>query len=172
MLVPVGRAPHRELDGDPGADVRLALCEAAVAGDPRFRVSSAEIDRSGRSYTVETLRALGGGGDDIVLILGADQASALPSWHEPEEVLRLARVAVASREGLERESVVRRLHSLKGAEDIQFFDMPRIDISSTLVRARAASGRPIRYLVPDKVASAIESRGLYGASAPTGAVAG
>jgi nicotinate-nucleotide adenylyltransferase len=166
IFLPVGEAPHREMDGDPGAEVRVRLCEQAVEGDPRFEVSRIEVDRSGPSYSIETLRLLRerSPGDDLTLILGADQASRLPSWREPEAVLSLARVGVAAREGVEREAVMRRIYGLAGSERIAFFDMPRIDLSSSLVRRRAASGRPIRYLLPDKVADHVERQGLYGAS--------
>jgi nicotinate-nucleotide adenylyltransferase len=174
VFMPVGEAPHRKLDSDPGGEVRARLCERAVEGDPRFAVSPAEIGRSGPSYTADTLRLLSeaSAGDDLVLILGTDQASTLASWHEPETVLSLARVAVASREGIEQEAVTRRLHGLAGHENVEFFDMTRVDVSSSLVRARVAEGRPIRYLVPSGVAEEIESRGLYGAAAPARAGGG
>jgi nicotinate-nucleotide adenylyltransferase len=104
---------------------------------------------------------------DLFLILGADQAAALPRWHAPEQVLELATVAVAERDGHRREEVRRSVASLAGADDrLTFFDMPRIDISSSLVRSRAAEGLPIRYLVLDEVASLIAAQNLYGASAP------
>ncbi len=174
MFMPVGQAPHRQLDQDPGAEVRARLCERAVEDDPRFAVSRAEIERGGPSYTADTLRLLSAAraGDELVLVLGADQASTLASWHEPETVLSLARVAVASRQGIEQEAVTRRLLGLAGQENVEFFEMPRVDVSSSLVRARVAEGRPIRYLVPGGVADEIESGGLYGAAAPARAGGG
>jgi nicotinate-nucleotide adenylyltransferase len=99
-------------------------------------------------------------------VLGGDQASSLPKWHEPEDVLRLATVAVVPRTGFHREAIAVKVASLKGAAGVRFFDMPRIDVSSTLVRHRVAEGKPIRYLVPDKVAAYIEEHGLYTASTP------
>jgi len=169
--MPVGKAPHREIDQDPGAEVRAALCECAVADDPRFSVSRAEVDRPGPSYSVDTLRLLRRQApqDELTVLLGADQASSLPSWREPEAVLALARVAVAAREGVERETVLHRLESLSGGERIAFFDMPRVDISSSMIRERAGSGRPIRYLVSHNVADQVEAGGLYGASAAVSA---
>ncbi|MDQ3644878.1 MAG: nicotinate-nicotinamide nucleotide adenylyltransferase [Actinomycetota bacterium] len=168
LFMPVGQAPHRVIDQDPGGGARARLCERAVEGDPRFAVSLAEIERAGPSYTADTLRLLSEGraGDELVLILGADQAAALPSWREPETVLALARVAAASREGVEWDAVARRLHGLAGHENVEYFHMPRVDVSSSLVRARVAEGLPVRYLVPGGVAAEIESRGLYGAPAP------
>ena len=171
VLVPMGQAPHREIAQDPGAEVRARLCDYVVAPDDRLDLARAEVDRPGPSYTVDTLRILRERSpeDELTLILGADQAARLPSWREPEAVLSLATVAVAARGGLEQEAVQRQLDGLAGSERIAFFDMPRVDISSTLVRERAAAGRPIRYLVPDKVADYVHAKGLYGATVPVSA---
>ena len=167
----MGQAPHREIDRDPGAEVRLRLCERAVAGDDRLAASRIEVDRPGRSYTVETLTLLRESSpeDELTLILGADQAQDLPTWRDPEGVLALATVAVAARAGLDEEAVLRRLDGVAGSERVAFFEMPRVDISSTLVRERVASGRPIRYLVPEPVAREVEEIGLYGATVPVSA---
>jgi nicotinate-nucleotide adenylyltransferase len=158
----VGTPPHRELDRDPGAETRLRLCELATGGDDRFSLSRAEVDRDGPSYMADTLAEIASPEDELTLILGADQAAALPEWHEPEAVLERATVAVAAREGMEREAVLRRIEPLPGHERTRFFEMPRLDISSTDVRERAANGRPIRYLVPDTVAEEITAGSLYG----------
>ncbi len=168
LLMPAGEAPHREIEQDPGAELRLEMCELAVSGDERLGASRLELERPGPSYTADTLRALRGGSpqDELFVILGGDQAADLPSWREPEEVFRLATVAAVEREGARREEIGEELAGLPGAERLVFFDMPRVDISSTLVRERAAAGRPIRYLVPDAVADLIASRSLYGAPAP------
>ena len=169
VFVPMGQAPHREIEDDPGADVRLRMCEAA-GEDERFEVSRVEIDREGPSYTVDTLRELveRSPDDELVLILGGDQAGSLAAWHEPEEVLRLATVATVERTGWSRQRVAVRIASIEGAQDVVYFDMPRMDVSSSLVRHRVARGEPIRYLVPEQVASYIEANGLYAASAPAG----
>jgi nicotinate-nucleotide adenylyltransferase len=169
VFVPVGLPPHREIGQDPGAEVRLELCERATSDDERFRLSRTEVDREGPSYTVDTLREMSSSEDELFLILGGDQAAALASWHEPEEVLRLARVAAVPRTGWSRERIDVKIASLRGAERVLHFDMPRIDVSSTLVRRRAAQGMPIRYLVPGRVADYIEAKSLYRASAPVGA---
>jgi nicotinate-nucleotide adenylyltransferase len=164
LLVPMARAPHREIEPEPGAQVRLRMVELAVQGDVRLDACPLEVDRGGRSFTVDTLRALRdrGPADERFLILGGDAAAGLPSWHEPEEVLRLATVAVAEREGWERERVLAAVEGLPGAaERIVFFEMPRFDVSSSLVRRRAADGLPVRYFVPDLVAEEIAERGLY-----------
>jgi nicotinate-nucleotide adenylyltransferase len=81
--------------------------------------------------------------------------------HLPEAILALAQLAVAEREGVRREDIARRLQPLHHGDRVVFFDMPRIDISSSAIRRRVAEGRPIRYLVPDAVAVAIAQHDLY-----------
>ena len=170
-FVPMGQAPHRVIDDDPGGEARLEMCELATRDDERFSVSRIELDRRGPSYTSDTLRELGehAPGDELVLLLDGDQAAALPAWHEPEQVLARAEVAVAERTGFEREAVAAKVGGLAGADDIRFFDMPRVDVSSSLVRRRAAGGVSVRYFVPEPVEAYISRNGLYAASAAVGA---
>jgi nicotinate-nucleotide adenylyltransferase len=163
LFVPVGQAPHRELDNDPGAETRLEMVELAIEDDDRFAGSRVEIDRDAPSYTSDTLLELDTArpDDERVLILGGDQAAALPEWHEPEQVLELAEVAVVERTNWSRNAVGIRVGRLRGAERIRYLDMPVIQVSSSSVRRRVAAGLPIRYLVPDRVASFIEAKDLY-----------
>ena len=165
LFLPVHAPPHKEAVGDPGVEVRVALCEAAVAGDARFAVSRAEADVPGRSYTVDTLNRLHDArpDDQLTFIVGGDMAASLPQWREPQAILELCTIGAAARDGVGREEVLERLdRELPGASSrIEFFDMPRIDISSTLIRRRVAAGEPVRYLVPDGVAATIEREGLY-----------
>ena len=161
LLVPVAVAPHKAIEADPGVEHRVAMCEAAAADDDRLGVSRADADRDGPSYTVDLLRALSGD-DELTFIAGGDMAHSLPAWRDPEGVLALARIAVAEREGVRRADISERLGGLAGAaERLCFFDMPRLDISSSLIRRRAAAGQPVRYLVPDSVAAYIERERLY-----------
>jgi nicotinate-nucleotide adenylyltransferase len=163
VFMPVAVPPHKEAREDPGAAARLELCRLAVAHDERFQVSTLEIERGGASFTVDTLRELHDvePEHDLTFIVGGDMAQSLPAWREPEAILRLARLAVAEREGVRREDIARRLEPLHDGNRVVFFDMPRIDVSSSDIRRRVAEGRPIRYLVPDAVAEAIAERNLY-----------
>lgn len=168
VFMPYGEPSHRQLEDDPGAEERLTMCEYAVGADARFAVSRMELDRDGPIYTVDTLRELASrsADDSLFMLLGGDQAASLPSWRAPEEVLSLAVVAVAERDEWRRSSIVDRLGSLYSEERVQFFDMPRVEISSSSVRARARARQPIRYLVPDKVANFVGAQSLYGSSTP------
>jgi nicotinate-nucleotide adenylyltransferase len=163
LLMPMGQPPHREIPADPGAEVRAELCEAAVAGDERFTVSRLEVDRDGASYSVETLQTLTDErpDDELFWILGGDQVAALRKWREPMRVLELCTIAAAERAGWRRSGIFLELRELRDSDRVVFFEMPSIGISSTIVRRRASRGEPIRYLVPDGVADAVESRGLY-----------
>lgn len=165
LLVPAHEPPHKEVHDDPGAAVRAELCDLAVSGDDRLAVSRIELERGGRSFTVDTLRALRElhPGDELWFIAGGDMAMSLPTWHEPGEILHLSRLAVAERSGAVRQDILGRLRAeLPGAEArIDFFAMPRVDVSSSEIRRRAAEGRSVRYLVPEAVARHIAERGLY-----------
>ena len=164
LLTPNAVPPHKQARMDPGPAERLELCRLAVAGDERLRVCDLEIARGGPSYTVDTLRVLHERDpeDHLTFILGGDIALGLPSWHEPEAVLELATLAVAERSGAIRGDVTARLREAFGdLPRLEFFDMPRIDLSSSDIRRRIASDSSIRYLVPDPVADRIEQKRLY-----------
>ena len=164
VLIPVGQAPHRELETDPGPEARLEMVELAIADDERFTASRLEIERDGPSYTADTLRELRAAepDDELFLILGGDQAATLPKWREPEAVLEMAEVAVVERTNWSRNAVGISVGRLKGAERIRYLEMPIMQVSSTSIRRRVAGGLPIRYLVPDRVADHIGAQGLYG----------
>jgi nicotinate-nucleotide adenylyltransferase len=168
VFVPVGVAPHRTIEQDPGAEVRFEMVEMAVGADDRFRVSRVELERAGPSYTADTLRELKQREpeSELFLIMGGDQAAALPEWREPEEILAMATVAVFERAQDGRGMIEATLGNLRGGERVKFLEVPRMDISSSLVRRRAGAREPIRYLVPDTVADFIGARSLYGASVP------
>jgi nicotinate-nucleotide adenylyltransferase len=161
--MPFGEAPHREVAQDAGRRTRLELCRLAAADDEWLEASGLEVDREGPSYTVTTLRLLREQrpDDELWIVLGADQALTLPRWHEPEEVLSLASVAVAERDGVGSDEVRSAIGALEGSERVRFFSMPRVDVSSSMVRARVAAGQPINHLVPARVAKRIEEAGLY-----------
>ena len=156
-LVPARVPPHKPVPDDPGPDVRRELCELAAATEPGLEVRDDELRRPAPSYTVDTLRALHETGDELTFIVGGDQALGLPDWREPDAIRSLARIAVAERSDTSRDAIRDRL----GDWDVTFFAMPRLDVSSSVIRSRVAEGRPIRHLVPAAVADRIAELGLY-----------
>jgi nicotinate-nucleotide adenylyltransferase len=170
VFVPAAQPPHKQgLDISPASD-RVAMVELAVAGHPCFRVSRVELEREGPSYTVDTLEALhadgryaGGDRADPVLVLSVEALRGLPGWHRPERILELCRVAVVPRRGYEPVAPGWLERTFPGREGrFLLLDGPDLGHSASDIRARAASGRSIRYLVPDTVADWILRRSLYG----------
>ncbi len=157
LFVLAKRSPLKERGPVASEGDRLRMLELAVADEPRFAVSRLELDRDGPSYTVDTLERLSGT-DELFLILGSDAIADLPRWKDPDRIARLATLVVAERPGAP---------DRVGDAPIVRFDAPRLDISSRELRARAARGRSLRYLVPEPVLQHIEARGLYRAEGPT-----
>ena len=163
MLIPARIPPHKPVEHEPGPSHRLELCRLAVCNDDRFEVSDIELGRDGPSYTVDTLQELTSkaSNTELFLIVGGDIAVGLPRWREPERVLELATLAIAKRRGTSRAAVETAIDALGGGPRARFFQMPRIGVSSTMIRRRVRAGQPIRYLVPDRVAEYIERHRLY-----------
>lgn len=147
LVVPASRPPHREQSPTPAGD-RLRMAELTFAGEPRTEVSRIELDRDGPSYTVDTLRHLAGA-DELVLIVGADQD--MQQWHEWDEILRLAEVAVAPRGR----------HLGWDGTGVTELEMEPVDLSSSWVREALATGGGTDAVVP-AVLELIRSHGLYG----------
>ena len=168
LFVPAGQPPHKpDREITPGAD-RLAMVELAIAGNGRFTVDRRELERAGPSYTVDTMvslqaaRTAAGDVPDPTLILSAEAFLGLPTWREPRRVLELARVAVAPRDGYPAagpEFMQEHFPDLAGR--VVFLDGPRMRLSASELRQRAAGGRSLRYLVPDAVAAYIDDHALY-----------
>ena len=157
LFVVAARPPHKRGDVFASAEDRLALVQAAIAGEKGMEVSRIEMDRIGPSYTVDTLREIHQQHPEaaLFLILGYDSLLDLPSWHKPKEILVLARVLAARRPGINAP-----LHPMVQGR----FDMLPIEenaMSSTEIRVRVARGEPVHELVPRAVERIIREKGLY-----------
>jgi nicotinate-nucleotide adenylyltransferase len=171
--MPARIPPHKPTEEDPGPGHRLRMCRLAMMGVDGVSVCALELERDGPSYTVDTLRALHATHTEaeLTFIVGADTARTLPAWREPAELLELADLAVAAREGSGQRGVLDAVVPLLAparpragndtASAIRFLDMPAIEISSSLVRERAARGEPIEDQVGPAVAGYIAEHRLY-----------
>jgi nicotinate-nucleotide adenylyltransferase len=171
LLVPTSVPPHKPVIWDPGAEHRAQMCRLACAREPQIEVCTLELERPGPSYMVDTLRAIHAvhPDADLTLILGADMAATLGSWHQPREIVALARVAVAGREGVARARVTDALAALGAAGRLDFMELEPHDISSSQVRRALTSGQPIDSLVGPDVAAYIAEHELYGRQPAAGA---
>jgi nicotinate-nucleotide adenylyltransferase len=136
------------------------MVHEAAGSDPRFEVSSLEIDRPGPSYTVDTVRALRAEHPEaeLYLILGVDQFQELDTWHEPDDLVRLVRLAVMDRDG---ESARSAAPHVPGGGDALFVPVHRVDVSGTSIREAVAAGEDVSDRVTPGVAAIIEREGLY-----------
>src|SRR5581483_11857182 len=165
LFVPSQQNPLKQDGASSSVEHRLAMTALAVADDPRFELSRADIDRPGPSYTVDLLQGLKqalGPGQELAFIAGMDVLYELHRWRDPLRLLDLARLLVIQRPGQETllpEEVDRRIPG--ASRRITVILTPGVAISATELRERVAAGRPIRYLVPDAVADYIREHRLY-----------
>lgn len=179
LFLPASSPPHKNAADALPFVHRLAMAEAAVAGNPAFAVSDLEARREGKSYSVHTLEILRRElpDDAFFFIIGMDSFRDLSTWREYRRLFELTSLAVASRPGIAAENPLqflpaalqgefeydkdqRKLRHRSGTEVI-FLEETFLDISSTRIRRLVSEGRSIRYLVPDAVEAYIRHHGLY-----------
>lgn len=154
-FLPVAEPPLKDEPALAPARHRLRMVQLAAEGHPVFRACDLEIRRGGKSYTVETLRALTaryGARHQYWFLVGSDACRHLRAWREWRTLLRLCRLVIAVRPGFRLTQVP------AGAQTL---DIPLLDISSTDIRRRVALGRSIRFLVPERVRAYITRHRLY-----------
>ena len=155
--IPAGQ-PWQKTRTMTAAEHRVAMVQAAIAHEPRFTLDRSEVERSGASFTLDTVRALAAAqpGTQWFLLIGQDQYAGLHTWRDWQTLLGLVVLAVANRPGDTR----------RPDSDVQRFPhrmvpLPMLDISSTDIRRRVGAGADISPLVPPAVARYIETHGLY-----------
>ena len=164
-IIPTATPPHKEAAaGDTPGD-RFRMCELAFSGLPRTLVSDMEIARGGRSYTVETLRALAGEDRRLFLLLGTDMMLSLSEWREPEEIFKLSYPVYMRRENdpiLEARIVAKNKEYLeKYGKIVRRLTGASVEISSTDIRTLVRAGASLEGLVPPAVEAYIREKGLY-----------
>ena len=165
IFIPAGQPRLREDEYLTPADDRLRMVALATEGNPHFRVCDLEVQRSGPTYTVDTLDELGrrlGDYSELYFIVGADILGQFHRWKDPERVLDSCHLVVVSRPGHQELDWPEWFQSAASAKDkITRIEIPMVDISGTEIRRRAGLGESVRSLVPDPVAEYIQDRKLY-----------
>ena len=159
VVVVVGEAPHKRVETE--AETRFRLAEAAFARLPNVEVSRHELERAGPSYTADTARWAAKRFGDPIFLVGADEFADFLSWREPDTILELARVAVATRPGNDPERLAAVRARLARPERVLELPFEPLAVSSSDIRARVARDAPIDDLVPEPVARLIAELGLY-----------
>ncbi|HUU42996.1 MAG TPA: nicotinate-nucleotide adenylyltransferase [Planctomycetota bacterium] len=168
LFMPARVPPHKRGRRMTDATHRLAMIRLALADEPKLEVSTLELDRTGTSYSVDTVGAVleaDGPDTQLFFIVGADQALELHTWKRAETLVRLCTVVAVARPGVPLD----RLEDLRGKlpDDVvtriraDALDLPPVDVSSTQVRTRVAEGKSIAGLVPPAVAEYIREQRLY-----------
>ena len=162
-FIPCAVPPHKPAHNLASNEDRLAMLRLALAGEPRFDALPIEFDRPGKSYTVDTVRALQAlhPGDGFVFIIGADTLPELHTWHQPLELLSLVRIVTLARPGFVPDAAALQLPPPWPARllaDLRTGDP--LDVSSRDVRAKIAAGQTLS-LVPEPVQRYIQEHNLY-----------
>jgi len=165
LFVPAG-LPWLRMDSPiSAAEHRIQMVRLAIGNKPYFKLSTAEVERAGPSYTVETIAELKGrlgAGDELFFILGWDSLAELPEWREPERLIKLCRLAAVPRVGYPLPDLKALEAAIPGlANRVKLLDTPLIDISASEIRQRVAQGLSIAHLVPEAVDRYIREQGLY-----------
>jgi nicotinate-nucleotide adenylyltransferase len=163
-FVPAGQPPHKLAHEITGPEHRFEMTRLAIADNEHFCVSCVDLDREGPCYTVDTVGLLQdawGRDAEIHFLIGADSLADLPTWREPERLLRMCRLVAVTRPGheVDLQALEQQLPGVSSL--VEMLDTPTLDISSTEIRRRAHEGLSTRYLVPDAVARYIVEHGLY-----------
>jgi len=164
LFVPAGTPPHKRDKAVTPVHHRLAMVELAIASNPHFALSRLDVDRPGPSYTVDTitlLRAELGPEVEIFFIMGMDSLAEITTWHEPQRLARLCRLAVVDRPWYQVDMVALEA-AIPGIVDrVILVHIPSLAIASSDLQQRVREGRPIKYQVPAAVEEYIYAHGLY-----------
>jgi nicotinate-nucleotide adenylyltransferase len=141
------------------------MVKMAIQGNPYFTCSRVEIDRPGRTYTVDTLHQLQRmyPGDELFFIMGADSLLSMESWYQFEDIFQMAAILVAVRDDTDERALSDAAERMKTRylADIRMVMTGRMDISSTMIREKIKTGKSVRYLLPEDCVEYICLKNLY-----------
>ncbi|MCD7778287.1 MAG: nicotinate-nucleotide adenylyltransferase [Clostridiales bacterium] len=167
IFVPTGEPPHKDNGNLGSGEDRFYMTVLACKDNPCFEVSRIELDREGTTYSVDTVKALKElypVDTKFYFILGADSLMELENWREPKTLMSLCSFAAVGRPGFKGKKVESQIKKLreKYKADIVYVEGIRLEISSTDIRTKIASGKSVRYIIPESISEYIENKGLYG----------
>jgi len=165
IFIPSGIPWLRENNDVSGADHRMSMVELSIESNPNFEISSLEVDRDGVTYTADTLeilRSQAGPRTELSFIMGMDVLENFHLWRTPEKVLDLCNLIIVNRPGNQSVDVNTVIQKYpKAGPTLRIIHVPRMEISSSVIRDRVRDGDSIRYLVIDKVEKYILDHNLY-----------
>lgn len=164
LFMPTGRPVRKTHRHVSSSEDRYLMTVVATATNPDFEVSRIEIDRPGDTYTVDTMRelhAVYGPHAEIFFITGADAVREILTWKDSDKFAELCTFIAATRPGFDAREAHETLLKGIGGPRVELMEVPALAISSSDIRSRVASKRPIRYLLPESVAAYIAKNGLY-----------
>ena len=165
FVIPTAMSPGKIKDEGDDAHHRMKMCALAFEGEPGVIISDMEIEKSGISYTVDTLRSLAREDRRLFMLVGTDMALKLDTWREPEEIFKLCYPTYVRRESdklIEHQIIEKNTKYLNDYGKIcRRIMTDEIELSSTEIRRMVKAGEDISHLVPEKVAKYIKENGLY-----------
>ncbi len=164
VFAPTRKPPHKLGNQITPIEHRLEMVRLAIAQNPRFVLSRVDVDREGPTYTVDTIRLLRQQWDkniEIYFIMGLDSLASILTWHAPDQLIKLCRLAVLNRPGfsVDLDALERKLPGL--SERVILISSPALDIAASDLQQRVRAGQPIEHLVPAPVAAYIAEHKLY-----------
>ncbi len=169
LFIPVGVPPHKATGESLPAEERYRMTAIAVEGNPRFEASRFELERPGKSFTIDTMRELRDtfpAGTQLFFIVGSDSILDIKTWKQPAQLLEEFPMVVATRPGYDLHHIDEVLpDGVKWVDEsgshVMVVEIPGLDISSTEIRRRVSQGRPTRYMLPEAVRLYIDEKGFY-----------
>ncbi|WP_335869290.1 nicotinate-nucleotide adenylyltransferase [Bacillus sp. 2205SS5-2] len=152
-FMPNGQPPHKEQLGESSNNQRVQMTQFAIESNPKFQIELLELERSGPSYTVDTMQLLTekNPDTDFYFIIGGDMVESLSTWYKIDELAKLVTFVGVNRPG----------YSLTTDLDILFVEVPIMEISSSMIRTKRNERKSVKYLVTDPVLNYLEEESLY-----------
>jgi nicotinate-nucleotide adenylyltransferase len=165
LFAPAGDPPHKQGYAILPVTHRLRMVRLAIADNPAFEISTVDLDRPGPHYTVDTIQLLcdkwDTGADETFFIMGVDSLAHLLTWHQPDQLIELCRLAVVARPGYRADLVKLEAAMPDVSRRLDWVEMPVLGISSSDLQRRVREERSIRYQVPAAVAEYVTEHRLY-----------